>query len=780
MDAADLQEGFRLGEWLVEPRDSRISGPGGVQPLAPDHVTLLLRLAERHGEAVERHALRELVWPGVPGSEKRLREGIRALRQALNGSPQNQRYIASIGHSGYALVAHLEQLPRPTAIAADAAAPVVGPKLGGRLHTLMVELRRRNVIKVAGAYLLGMWIVLQVAETTFEPLRLPEWWMTALTILAVMGLPIVAALAWSYEITPGGIVLDEERPGVVRLPRARRAVAPALVAGVSLMALVTGYAWWRTIEQPTTAEEQPGRLAPSPQSIAVLPFVDMSPGGEAAYLGDGLSEELSSDLAKLPGLRVAARTSAFAYKGRDMDVRRIGEQLGVRFVLEGSVRRAGERVRVTAQLIDASTGFHAWTESYDRPWQDLIGVQQEISGAIAQRLHMVISPELAQRLKVAPTLDPRAYDFYLAGLAQLRQATSMKSLGEAESLFRRSLEADPGFGRAQAGLCQVAILRYERTSAAENVVEAEAACRAALEADATLKDTELALGRLYFTSGRHEQAEAVFRSLLRRSPRDADAYIGLGRTQARSNRPKEAEQSFREAIIVEPGYWLAYNALGGFLFEVGRSLEAADAYRRVTELAPASPTGYNNLGAALLSAGDLQASAQAFEKSTQVEPSRAAYSNLGTLYYYLNRFPESVAMYSKGIDLAPEDYRLWGGRADSQWAMPKSRDAAREDYRRAIALAEKSLAVDSTDAEAWGQLGYYYGRLGDAERASRYVARGMELGPDAPFVFYCAAIAAVDRGDRQEAQRLINEAIAKGFSPALARPDPALRGIPIA
>jgi DNA-binding winged helix-turn-helix (wHTH) protein len=120
MDAADLQEGFTLGEWLVEPRDSRISGPGGVRPLAPDHVTLLLHLAKRHGEAVDRHALRELIWPGMTGSERRLRDGIRALRQALNGSPQDQRYIASIGHSGYALVAHLEPLPRATVVAAGA------------------------------------------------------------------------------------------------------------------------------------------------------------------------------------------------------------------------------------------------------------------------------------------------------------------------------------------------------------------------------------------------------------------------------------------------------------------------------------------------------------------------------------------------------------------------------------------------------------------------------------------------------------------------------------
>ena len=637
------------------------------------------------------------------------------------------------------------------------------------------------MIKVAGAYLLGMWIVLQVAETTFEPLRLPEWWMTALTILAVMGLPIVAALAWSYEITPGGIVPDEDRPGGVRLPRARRAVAPALVAGVSLMALVTGYAWWRTIEQPATADEPPERLAPSPQSIAVLPFVDMSPGGEAAYLGDGLSEELSSDLAKLPGLRVAARTSAFAFKGRDMDVRRIGEQLGVRFVLEGSVRREGERVRVTAQLIDASTGFHAWTDSYNRPWQDLIGIQQEISGAIAQRLHMVISPELAQQLKAAPTRDPRAYDFYLAGLAQLRQGASMKGIGEAESLFRRSLEADPDFARAQAGLCQVAILRYERTSAAEHVVEAEAACRAALEADATLKETELALGRLYFTSGRHEQAEAVFRSLLRalaarrrslhrprshagalESPQGGRAELPRGdhrrarlldglqrarrvpvrrrpqprscgcvpaRDRARAREPHRPQQPRRRA------------AVGRRPAGLGAGVREVDAGRAVARglLEPRHPVLLPRTG-----------SRNRWRCTRRASSSRRRTTGCGAG--------------------APTR----GGRCR------RSRDAAREDYRRAIALAEKSLEVDATDAEAWAQLGYYYGRLGDVERANRYLARGMELGPDAPFVFYCAAIAAVDRGDRQEAQRLINEAIAKGFSPALARPDPALRGIPIA
>ncbi len=789
MDATDLQREFTLGEWLVDPRGLRITGVAGTRVLTQAQMDLLLCLAEHHGEAVSRQALRERVWPGVAGSELMLQSTIRSLREVLGGSQRDQSCIVNVTGGGYALVAHVTSSgpavphsaaarPRPVEAESRSAAPTQRT-ISGWLFAFVAELRRRSVFKVAGAYLLGMWIVLQVAEVTFAPLRFPDWWMTALTILAVLGLPIVVVLAWSYEITAGGIVLDEGAAPGIRMPKARRSLAPAIVAGVSLMAVVTGYAWWRTIgEMPPDAPVTSG-FEPSPHSIAVLPLVDMSPAGEAAYLGDGLSEELSSDLAKLPGLRVAARSSAFAFRGQEIDVRKIGEHLGVRYVLEGSVRRDGERVRVTAQLVDASTGFQVWTETYDRPWQDLIGIQQDLSGAIARQLQLVMSPELAQQIRAASTADPRAYDFYLAGVSQLRQGGGLGHIADAESLFRRSLEADPGFARAQAGLCEAAITRYERTNDTQAVQTAEAACRAALEADATLVETEHALGRLYLASGRIEQAETVYRSLLARAPADAEVHIGLGQALARSNRPAEAEQSFREAIDVEPGYWQAYNSLGRFLFSVGRSDEAAKAFLRVTDLAPGNPTGFNNLGAARMMSGDLGGSATAFEHSTRIEPSRSAYSNLGTLYYYLGDLEEAVEKYDRAIALAPEDYQLWGSRGDAGWFLPRGRDRARDDFRRAAALAEKALAVNSTDGETWAVLGYYYSRLGEPDRSIRYVARGMELAPNSPEASYFAALAAAGRGDRQEASRLINRAIEQGYSKVLAVPDPALKGVPI-
>ena len=785
MDASDLRRGFRLGDWLVEPPELRITGPAGSLAMTQAQADLLLALAERPGETVSRRDLSERIWPGQDGQDVPLDDTARSLRELLGGSTQNKPYIVGVDGDSFMLVlqpgpAGFARALQPTATAVTGLAAAAPAAESSRsLAALFLELKRRNVLRVLGAYAVGMWLVLQVAQTTFEPLQLPAWWMTALTILAVVGVPIVFVLAWSYEITPGGIVLDEGVPGGFKLPRARRALAPALVAGVTLMAAVTGYAWWRTLGGEAAGSEQARGFVPSPESIAVLPFVDMSPEGESAYLGDGLSEELSSDLAKLPKLRVAARTSAFAFRGKDIDVRRIGEQLGVRYVLEGSVRREGNRVRVTAQLIDAVSGFHAWTQSYDRPWQDLIGIQTEISGAIAQQLQTVLTPEIAQQLKAARTLDSKAYDFYLAGVSQLRQAGTASNLEQAENNFRRALAADPGFVRAQAGLCEAIISRYDRTNDVSLVAAAEAACRAALEADPTLRETELALGRLYLASGRLEQSEAIYRSLLKRAPGDAEVRIGLGRALARSNRTAEAEKSFREAVMVEPGYWQAYNSLGNFLFNLGRSDEAAAAYARATELAPGNATGFNNLGAARMTAGDLDGAAKAFEQSLRIEPSRSAYSNLGTVYYSVGRLEEAARMYTRATELAPEDFVTRGSLGDAHWFLPNGRDRALQEYRRAAALAERSLAVDATSAETWYLLGYYYARLGENERSIRYVKRAVDIAPDSPHASYFAAISAAARGDKQEASRMINRALEQGYPKALAVSDPALRGVTI-
>ena len=774
MSIDELDSGFRLNDWLVEPRKRRISGAGGFRPLTAEQAVILLSLAERHGESVDTMTLRARTWPDGAGDDETLRANVHALQEILGDSLSAPGLIVPTGTQGYALVAHFQPLVGGT----ETTGSLPGPRkpyvsrLVGRLHSLAAEARRRHVFKVAGAYLVAAWLVLQVGETTFEPLRLPAWGMTALTILAVLGLPIVAALAWSYEITAGGIIADPSTGGVA-MPRPRRSLAPWLVALVAAVAVVIGVAWWRTLEPQLDSPS----AGPAFASIAVLPLIDMSPRGTGPlYLGDGLSEELSARLAQIRGLRVAARTSAFAFKDRNVDVREIGRALGVRHVLEGSVRRQAGRVRVTAQLIDATTGYHSWSESFDRPADDLLSIQEEIAAAISHRLKLVLTPDDGESEPEDETRDPRAVDFYLAGLAQLRNAGGLTEIGGAEALFRKALAIEPFFGRAHAALCRAAIDRYGRTRAASAVASAEAACRTALETGSRLRETEFALGQLYVISGRIERAEQVFRGLLDRDPRHADALMGLASALEARGQLADAERSYREAVRVEPGYWNTHNSLGTFLVQNGRSAESVGPFTRVTDLAPGNSTGYNNLGAAQIMTGQLAGAAGSFERSLELEPGRAAYSNLGTVYFFRHEYDKALDMFSRAIGLAPEDHELWGNRGDVLWQIPDRRDAAVHDYEWAIRLAERSLEVNPNEVRSIAQLAFYRGRVGDAEQSARDMQRALELAPDNAFVNYYAALAAADRGDDAEAARRVSKAVAGGYPEPLLQADPVLTG----
>jgi TolB-like protein/tetratricopeptide (TPR) repeat protein/DNA-binding winged helix-turn-helix (wHTH) protein len=780
MDAGDLRGGFRLGDWLVEPREQRVSGRAGTFVLPTEQFQLLLCLAEHCGEEVERSTLAERAWPGDPDADFKLTQALAALQAVLGDLPQHPRHLVPVGDDGFALIAHVEpsSSARPVGDATVAQMPSSSresPTFFGRPQRWIAELQRRQVFKVAASYLVGMWIVLQVAEVTFSPLHFPEWWVTALTILAVLGLPIVVSLAWTYEITPGGIVVDTGDTLVgVKLPRARRAVAPVIVAGVTAMAGVTGFAWWRSIQtaEPAVAAE----VDQGVPSIAVLPLVDMSPGGGNGYLGDGLSEELSMRLAQVPGLRVASRTSAFEFKDKSVDVRRIGQSLGVRNVLEGSVRREGDNLRVTVQLIDAHTGYHVWAGNFDRSWRDVLAMQDEVARSVTDALQVVLSPGARQGIAKVDAPDVQALEPYLAGLALLRRSADMSVLNEARQHFRQSLDIAPSFAPARAGLCQVGARKYRRTHDPADLSEAERSCTEALALDPGLVETEKALGALYVSSGRFVDAEPVYRRIIERDPRNADGYIGLARAFEGRGDLRTAEEDFRRAVAVEPGYWETHRELGGFLFEHGKIDQAVAAYRRVTALTPSSASAFNNLGAALEMQGDLAGSAEAFRSSLRLEPSPSAYSNLATVHYYEGRYDEAAANYARATELTPQDYAVWGNLADARWQMAGHRAEAIDLYTRASAMAERDLLSNPVNAGLLAQLAHYHGRIGNAGRAVEYLDRARSVAGHDLYVEYAAAVLAADRGDHAAALAALRSAVALGYPRRLVKlaPDFAL------
>ena len=509
-----------------------------------------------------------------------------------------------------------------------------------------------------------------------------------------------------------------------------------------------------------------------PRTIAVLPLADLSPNGANGYLADGLAQELSARLARIRGVRVAARTSAFAFKDRRADARTIAQTLGVRHILEGSVRRDGNHLRVTAQLIDAASGFDVWSQTYDRTWQDLLAIEDDVARSIISSLRVVLSSELAQRIGQASTTHVAAFDRYLAGLALLSGPVSAAQLEAAEHNFRQALAEDPEFVLAYAGLCQRYTMGYDQSRDAALVAQAESACDAALKRDESLREVSAALGHLYLVSGRNTQAEALYRRAVHSDPGDADGYIGLGEALEGQQRSADAERALRQAIDSEPTYWGAQNALGNFLFRHGRTAQAALVYGRVTELIPASPLAFNNLGAALEMGGDFHGAASAFERSLSLEPTRSAYSNLGTVYYFLGRYRDAARMFGAATELAAADHRVWGNLADALWQLDGSRAQAQADYRRAMALAQRGLEVNPRDAVSWIQLAYYNARLGETQRAADYAGRALQLGSDDVFVHYYAALIALERRDAPQALDSLSRAVSLGFPVQLLRAAP--------
>lgn len=512
---------------------------------------------------------------------------------------------------------------------------------------------------------------------------------------------------------------------------------------------------------------------PAPNSIAVLPFVNMSGEPRNDYLGEGLAEELSNRLTRIPELRVAARTSAFAFKGKDMGVSEIAEKLGVSYVVEGSVKRQADRIRVTAALVDAASGSNRWSNSYDSPSTDLFAIESTMVAQVITALELV----LGTRAEASPSQSGNgngiAYDFYLQGLAYLRQPKSTKSLEVAEQLFGRALSEQQDFARAQAGLCETRVERYAFEKIPTFVATAEEACANAEALDSTAQEVYMAVGRLRLATGDAAEAESAYRHALVLVPQSPDVLIGLAESLADNGKTDEADSTYQRAIAAQSSYAAGHIAHGNFLISQGRAPDAIPAYERAINLAPDNPNALNNLGGAYLYMGNFEKAADAFARSLALEPRRASYSNTGTVQYYLGHYHDAADLFRKAIEFAPADHRLWGNLADALLFDSRA-DEARQTYRRALELADGELAVNPHHAVNQAQAAYYSTRLGDEKRARQCVAIALSEGESDTNVHYYVALAELGLGDASKALAHARRARELGYPENLMRAAPEL------
>jgi TolB-like protein len=363
------------------------------------------------------------------------------------------------------------------------------------MSTFFNELKRRNVVRVAVAYLILGWLVFQIAETLLPGFGAPEWIFKTLVLLVAIGFPFAVLFAWAFELTPEGLKKTGEVDVTASVTGSTGKKINAVIITSLVVALVY-FVWDRQqlidaangVAEPVAAiDEAPNpdadeSNAPEPadettdkrRSIAVLPFVNMSSDAEQEWFADGLTEEILNSLARTPDLLVAARTSSFKFKGSGEDIPTIAESLGVEHVLEGSVRRSGDRLRVTAQLIRANDGFHLWSETFDRTMNDVIEIQEQVAIEIADALETAMDPEALARMVSTGTSSVPAYEAYLQGLAYTGSAlvsTDGYQYVSARESFEKAVAADPEFSLAHRQIAAFWNTQMSRTLILTGITE---------------------------------------------------------------------------------------------------------------------------------------------------------------------------------------------------------------------------------------------------------------------------------------------------------------------
>ena len=612
---------------------------------------------------------------------------------------------------------------------------------------LVSELRRRNVFRVAIVYVIIAWLILQVGDTLAPALRLGEWVNSALAFFLILGFPIALLFSWAFELTPEGLKREQEVDHSESITNLTGRKLDYLIIVVLAVALVyfafdkfvldvsrdagLVQATTEVLTDQATNTEQSG--IPD-KSIAVLPFVNMSSDPEQEYFSDGISEELLNVLSKIPGLQVAARTSSFQFKGENRDIIDIGQQLNTSLILEGSVRKAGPQIRITAQLIDARNGFHLWSETYDRELENIFVVQDEISEAIVGALKEHLGLEVEVVPRAAAAANTEAHDAYLRGRHLVVQRTTT-TIEAAVHEFEKAITLDPDFALAHAELAMAMSLLgvYPDLATDESLARATHHVERALALDPNLAEAHAAMGLILMGQSKSEDALTYFNQAIRINPNYSITHHWKGMTLGHLGRYEEHFFAAEVTLRLNP---LSRVAIGGYTRSLIIKKQLDVAEQELEKIASIYPAWYARYWGELTSVGGNWANlVLGYLDSMRINPSRD-----GSSRYALSGLSMGLAF----IGLEQEALLI------SETALTLDKLGRPDD---AVRVMEEHLGENPTPFDR-----FFFGRLlgsaGDYDRARPMLEEawqwhGGQVTQNAFEVTHAAALIAIrrDAGD---------------------------------
>ncbi|MEY2497885.1 MAG: adenylate cyclase [Verrucomicrobiota bacterium] len=660
--------------------------------------------------------------------------------------------------------------------------------------SFLTELKRRNVIRMAGLYLVGAWLLVQVASTVLPMFGAPDWLPRSIVILLAIGFLPALVFSWVFELTPQGLKRDEDvAPEESIAPQTARRMDRMII---SVLVLALGYFAIDKFVLATRRVSSPNGSSSgiNPKSIAVLPFENLSSDKENAYFAEGIQDEILTRLSKIAALKVISRTSTQKYKSAPDNLRDVGQQLGVANLLEGSVQKIGNAAHINVQLIRVATDEHLWAESYNRKLDDIFAVEGEVATAIADQLNAKLTGSEKESLAMKPTSSPEAYDAYLRGLAfQGRIDGLQTNITKSIAAFEEAARLDPEFALAWAQLVRqdgLAYLNFDGTPQRREA--ARQALENAVRLAPNLAETQLAEGLYqYFVERNYEAARSRYLAVRQRFPNNSVVAESLGAVTRRQGQWEQSHQFYQEAIELDPrNVFLLCDA---FLTDAGMRnvVSARKLLERARNLSPQNSTVIAMLAMTYQMTGDV-AQAQALLDGVPPADADAWYlQTLAANAIFLRKYDPAIAVLKAQLS-RPQSLGLTQAVLADLERNAGQLDAAAHTYEQARASLEVTLRQQPDNATLVSSLAWVEACLGNESKALDLARRAIALDPASKNAYsgpgHEEALARIEAhfGDKDNAIAVLQHLLTIAYgqpplTPALLRIDPDwdnLRGDP--
>ena len=560
--------------------------------------------------------------------------------------------------------------------------------------------------------------------------------------------------------------------GEWRLPHLSFATRRMILSVAMIVALALLAVWLA----PTLATRWGTSQAALPQTmrVAVLPFRALSTDAEGQAYSNGLTETVTTRLTKASlhrPLDVVSSLDVHSRNIRDIDTAR--KELGANLVLEGSVRRDGDRIRANFALLDAQTHKQLRAETLTSTLQAGFAFEDQLSDVVMRMLELEIPPATDQ----SKSQSAEARELYVRARGYLQDFDKPEQLARAVANFTQATALDPKFAAAYAALGTAYWLQYDDAHDPAVVTRARAACNKALELDPMLPAAHECSARVHQGTGESQQAIHELQQVLEADPTNESAIRLLANSYESVGRVEEAERALQKAVEVRPLYQAGHNALGIFYFRHARYEDAARAFERSIDVAPDGARGYLNLAGVKIEQRKYEEALKLLERSISIEPTAAAYSNRGTVKSYLKEYDSAAADYQKALELGENDWVSWANLGEAYYWSKRQHDEARSAFTHAISLANEAVTVNPKDAATRAELARMYAMNGDQKRARAELARSLKADATLTRTMYDAAVIEHFGGNRKRALEWLEKAVKKGYSPASVQDDPAFAAL---